>query len=82
MLRLYDLDERLADIELVDGKMIFRRVVGQGVIDGIEFVRRGRSDSELYHALPYIFCGQCWIGYVPLDEQPGPDDEIVEPNSV
>ena len=37
MIRLYDLDERLADIELIDGKMVFRRVVGKGVIDVIEF---------------------------------------------
>lgn len=79
MLRMYDKDTRLADIELVDGKMVFRRVVGAGVIDGIESVRRGRSDTELYHALPYIFCGQCFVGHVPPEEQPGPDDEIVEP---
>jgi hypothetical protein len=79
MIRLFDKDERLADIELIDGKMVFRRVVGKGVIDTIESVRRGRSDSELYHALPHIFCGQCWAGYVDPDEQPGPDDEIVEP---
>ena len=78
MLRMFDLDERLADIELIDGKMAFRRVVDNGVISAIEFVRRGRSDNELYHALPYIFSGQCWVGYVPLDEQPGPDDEIFD----
>jgi hypothetical protein len=79
MLRMFDKDERLADIELIDGKMVFRRVVDNGVIDTLESVRHGRSDNELYHALPYIFSGQCWVGYVPLEEQPGPNDEIVEP---
>jgi len=82
MLRMYDKDERLADIELIDGKMVFRRVVDKGAIDTIESVRRGRSDVELYHRLPEIFSGQCWVGYVDLDEQPGPDDEIVEPESL
>jgi hypothetical protein len=79
MIRIYDMDERLADIELIDGKMVFRRVVDKGAVDTIESVRRGRSDSELYYALPEIFDGQCWAGYVPLEEQPGPDDEIGEP---
>jgi hypothetical protein len=46
MIRRYDRDERLADIELLDGKMVFRRVVGAGVIDGIKSMRRGRSDIE------------------------------------
>jgi hypothetical protein len=73
--------ERLADIELIDGKMVFRRVVAEGIIEGIEFVRRGRSDTELYFALPLIFQGQCWAGYVPFEEQPGPDDIIEEPPS-
>jgi hypothetical protein len=78
---MFDKDERLADIELIDGKMVFRRVVDQGAVDVIESVRRGRSDNELYHSLPQIFSGQCWIGYVDLEEQPGPDAEIVEPES-
>jgi hypothetical protein len=81
MIRIYDRDERLADIELIHDKMVFRRVVGDGVIDTIESMRRGRSDSELYHALPEIFHGQFWAGHVPLDEQPGPDDEIVQPEN-
>jgi len=79
MIRLFDKDERLGDIYLLDGKIVVRRAVDGGVADTIESVRHGRSDSELYHALPHIFCGQCWAGYVDLDEQPGPDDEIVEP---
>jgi hypothetical protein len=82
MLRMFDKDERLADVELIDGMMVFRRVVDKGVISAIESVRRGRSDNELYHCLPQIFSGQCWVGYVPPDEQPGPDDEIVEPESL
>lgn len=83
MIRIYDLDKCFADIELIDGKMVFRRVVGDrdSVIEGIEFVRRGRSDTELYYALPQIFHGQCWAEHVSLDETPGPDDEIVEPPS-
>jgi hypothetical protein len=81
MIRMYDRDGRLADIELIDGKMIFRRVVGEGVVDVVESVRRGRSDNELYHALPQTFRGAVWVVPVPIDEQPGPDDEIVEPEN-
>ena len=78
MLRMFDKDERMADIYLIDGKIAVRRAIDGGVADAIESVRHGRSDNELYHALPYIFSGQCWVGYVPLDEQPGPDDEIFD----
>jgi hypothetical protein len=80
MIRISDMDGRLADVELCDGKLVFRRVVVDRIIDTIESVRRGRSDSELYHALPEMFDGQTWAEHLPLDEQPGPDDEIVEPD--
>ncbi len=79
MIRLYELDECIADIYLVDGKMVFRRVVGDGVIHAIESMRRGRSDTELYHALPQIFRGQVWAEHVNPADYPGPDDEVVEP---
>jgi hypothetical protein len=79
MIRISDMDGRLADVELCDGKLVFRRVVVDKIINTIESVRRGRSDSEVYHALPEIFDGQCWAEHLSLDETPGPDDEIVEP---
>jgi hypothetical protein len=75
-------DECLADIDLIDGKMIFRNVTGKGVIDDIEFVRRGRSDVELYHSLPQIFHGQVWAEHVNTFDEPGPDDEVVQPEDV
>jgi hypothetical protein len=79
MIRLYDRDECIGDIDLVDGKMVFRNVDGDNVIPSIERLRRGRSDNELYHALPQIFKGQVWAGHVNPSDEPGPDDEIVEP---
>lgn len=82
MLRMFDKDERWADIELIDGKMVFRRVADKGAISVIESVRHGRSDNELYHRLLEIFDGQLWVGHVNIEEQPGPDDEIVEPESL
>jgi hypothetical protein len=81
VIRLYDFDRRVADIELIDGKMVFRRVLGDGIIATVESMRRGRSDVELYHRLPEIFNGQFWADHVPIDEIPGPDDEIVEPDN-
>jgi hypothetical protein len=81
MIRMYDLDEGLADIELIDGRMVFSNVTGKGVVDVIESMRRGRSDVELYHSLPQIFHGQFWAGHVNPHDEPGPDDEIVEPKS-
>jgi hypothetical protein len=81
MIRFYDRDEPFADVDLVDGKMVFTNVTGDrdAIVDGIEFVRRGRSDTELYHSLPEIFHGQCWAEHVNPFDEPGPDDEIVEP---
>ena len=69
----------MGDVELVDGKMVFHRVIGDGLVHTIESMRRGRSDVELFHRLPGIFCGQFWAGHVSPDEIPGPDDIIEEP---
>lgn len=83
MIRLCALDKPLADIDLVDGKMVFSNFLDKntekGVLKDIEFIRRGRSDSELFHALPEIYDGQVWAEHVNPDDEPGPDDEIVEP---
>jgi hypothetical protein len=80
---MYDLDKRVADIELIDGKVVYSYFSDEGAREGIprtiEQIRDGRSDVELYHSLPQIFCGQFWAGHVNPHDEPGPDDEIVEP---
>jgi hypothetical protein len=85
MIRLYQVDERVADIELVDGKMLYKYFSDEGAREGIpdliESVRHGRSDIELYHLLPQIFCGQFFAGHVNTFDEPGPDAEIVEPEN-
>jgi hypothetical protein len=48
----------------------------------------GRSDVDLYYALPEIFKGQFWAGHVTHshphlnpDDYPGPDDVVEQPES-
>jgi hypothetical protein len=40
MIRISDMDGRLADVEFCDGKLVFRRVVVDRIIDTIESVPR------------------------------------------
>jgi hypothetical protein len=83
MIRFYDFDKPVADVELIDGKMVyshfFNEVAREGIPETVESMRRGRSDPELFHLLPQIFCGQFWAGHANPHDEPGPDDEIVEP---
>jgi hypothetical protein len=81
MIRIYHLEERLVDIELIDEKIVYSRPVNKNIIAGVEETRNGRSDSEFYHRLPEIFDGQVWADHVSVDETPGPDDIIEEPPS-
>jgi hypothetical protein len=86
VIRLYDFDTSVADIELIDGKMVYSNFSDEGAREGvprtIESMRRGRSDVELYHSLPQIFHGQFWAGHVNPHDEPGPDDEVVQPEDV
>jgi hypothetical protein len=72
VIRLYYLDKRLADVEILDGRL---RIVGHGETDWVEALEDLRrfispengplvSDIELYHALPDKLRGHVWVGYV------------------
>jgi hypothetical protein len=72
VIRIYYLDKRLADVEILDGQL---RIVGYGETDSVEALEDFRrfispeagplvSDIELYHALPDKLRGHVWAEYV------------------
>jgi hypothetical protein len=61
MIKIYQLDRRLAEVELIDGKLRVRSYDGNWVSESIEKMRRpGQSDRELYESLPQRIRGLIW----------------------
>lgn len=72
VIRLYYLDQWLANVEILDGRL---RIEGRGETDWVEALEDLRrfispengplvSDIELYHALPDKLRGHVWADYV------------------
>jgi hypothetical protein len=72
LIRLYDMNRRLADIEMIDGKMHVVSYASDGVERSLESVRRCYSprkgplltDQEFYDILPTRLRGQVRAVYV------------------
>lgn len=59
------MDELLADVELVDGKLVVRSYVGDDMVKSLERMQRpGQSDKDFYESLPQRLQGMVWAGYV------------------
>lgn len=62
MIRIYQLDRLLAEVELRDGKLHVHSLDGDWVAQSIEKLRRPdtMSDKELYESLPKRLQGMIW----------------------
>jgi hypothetical protein len=65
MIRIYQMDKLIADVELCDGKLHVRSYDGDWVAETIETLRRPDSmtDEDLYESLPRRLSGRIWAGY-------------------
>jgi hypothetical protein len=41
MIRFYDFEECVGNVELIDGKMVYSHLEGDGIIKAVESMRRG-----------------------------------------
>jgi hypothetical protein len=68
MIRILEYDRRLADVELIDGKLHVISHDGDYVAEVLEDMRyyegRRLTDKELYESLPIRMTGRTWAGYV------------------
>lgn len=65
MIKIYEMDKLIADVELRDGKLHVRSYDGDWVAPSIEKLRRPESmtDEELHESLPRRLSGRLWAGY-------------------
>ena len=59
---IYDREELVAEVDLVDGVMKVNSIGGDWVNRLLEEMRGGRTDTELYDSLPERLRGYIWIG--------------------
>ena len=65
MRKLFDRQEFVADIDLVDGVLEVNSVTGSGVRSLLEEMRdEGMTDEELWDSLPLRFNGHLWLAEV------------------
>jgi hypothetical protein len=67
MIRIYEQDRLLAEVELVDGKLYVRSFDGDWVAQSVDHLRRtpdgALNDVDLYNSLPRRLAGRIWAGY-------------------
>ena len=65
MRKLFDRQEFVADIDLVDGVLEVNSVTGSWVRSLLEEMRdKGMTDEELWDSLPMRFNGHLWLAEV------------------
>jgi hypothetical protein len=65
VIRIYEMDKLIADVDLRNGKLQVRSYDGDWVVRSLESLRRPNSmtDEELYNSLPRRLSGRIWAGY-------------------
>jgi hypothetical protein len=66
MIRIYEQDRLLAEVELVDGKLYVRSFDGDWVAQSVDRLRRTPygvlNNVDLYNSLPRRLAGRIWAG--------------------
>ena len=62
LIHLYDRQELVAKIDLVDGELKVIEPVGDWVVRFMEELRGDRTDEELFNSLPMRLRGHMWVG--------------------
>ena len=66
-IQIMDRATRVARVELIDGKMVITEVESAGVLEMLEDMRHGRTDTELFNSLNQRLRGYVWAGTLRMD---------------